>query len=109
LAEPSTIWVSSLFSLTRVHTKPTSRLAPHPGLQSYAIKHYEACLKLAVVDRRAWELSRLQPMDVDGDEEDEIDEPDDFARLAAYNLSSLYMLSGSADLARIVARRWLAV
>lgn len=42
-------------------------------------------------------------------DDDEVDEPDDFARVAAYNLSNLYMLSGSADLARGIARKWLAV
>lgn len=46
---------------------------------------------------------------VDEDDEAEQDEPNDFAKLAAYNLSSLYMYSGSPELAREVASRWLIV
>ncbi|ORY54996.1 hypothetical protein BCR35DRAFT_284512 [Leucosporidium creatinivorum] len=83
----------------------------HLGLQSYAVKHYEACLSLAAVERQTHALSRMAVDDDAGaaNADDELDEPDDYARLAAYNLSNLYMLSGSADLARAVARKWLAI
>lgn len=80
------------------------------GLQSYAIKHYEACLSIAAVERQTYALSRMAVDDAGGVEaDDDLDEPDDYARLAAYNLSNLYMLSGSADLARAVARKWLTI
>lgn len=87
-------------------------------MQSYAVKHYEACLSLAAIERQTWHLSRMQvdssPAAEQAEEEeegddDDVDEPSDFARVAAYNLSNLYMLSGNAELARAVARRWLAV
>lgn len=77
------------------------------GLQSYAVKHYEAALSLAVDDRLAW---RSERMSLDNDDEDEdLDEPDDFARVTAYNLVNLYVLSGNPELARKVSRKWLAV
>lgn len=47
-------------------------------------------------------------MNLDDAEDDAVD-PDDFAKVAAYNLSMLYISSGSEDLGRAVARRWLAV
>lgn len=48
-------------------------------------------------------------MNLDEDEDEDVDEPDDFARVAAYNLLSLYVLSGNSELARKIARQWLAV
>ncbi|SDA07998.1 BZ3501_MvSof-1269-A2-R1_Chr5-1g07383 [Microbotryum saponariae] len=33
---------------------------------------------------------------------------DDFTRVAAYNLSNLYMLSGEPDLAKVIAHKWLS-
>ncbi|SGZ05942.1 BQ5605_C031g10903 [Microbotryum silenes-dioicae] len=71
------------------------------GLQSYAVRHYEACLAIAAEDRKA----RMQ---LDGDDEEDEDGEDDFARVAAYNLSNLYMLSGSPDLAKVIAHKWLS-
>lgn len=82
------------------------------GLQSYAIKHYEACLKLVAADRQVWRASRMS-LDTaahdDEDNDDEIHEPDDYGRVAAYNLVNLYTFSGSPDLARGIAHQWLAV
>ncbi|KAK4700486.1 general transcription factor 3C polypeptide 3 (transcription factor C subunit 4), partial [Phenoliferia sp. Uapishka_3] len=85
------------------------RVFQHLGLQSYAVKHYEKVLKLATADRLAARASRME-LDRDNDDSDDEDEgPDDFARVAAYNLSILYVTTGSDDLARSVAKRWLAV
>ena len=79
-------------------------------MQSYAVKHYEACLKLVAADRREWRATRVplgnEPV---GTEAEWIDEPDDYGRVAAYNLANLYTFSGSPDLARVVAHKWLAV
>lgn len=47
-------------------------------------------------------------MDVDEEEEDEV-EVKDYSKFAAYNLSALYMYSGSPRLARAIARKWLSV
>jgi general transcription factor 3C polypeptide 3 (transcription factor C subunit 4) len=78
------------------------------GLQSFAIKHYNACLALSTSDRLALRASRMEIDDSD-DEEGEAGEegPEDYGRAAAYNLVALYMLSGQAELARVVACRWL--
>lgn len=65
---------------------------------------------MAAVERQTHALSRMAVDDAATTEaDDDLDEPDDYARLAAYNLSNLYMLSGSADLAGAVARKWLAI
>ena len=47
-------------------------------------------------------------MDGKGDEDGEC-EYDDYAKAAAYNLSSLYMFLGQGELAKQVVDRWLAV
>lgn len=81
-----------------------ARAFQHLGLQSLAIQHYEAVLTLASTDRLTATVARL---DLEQDDNDE--EIDDFAKAAAYNLSSLYMFSGSPKLARALARRWLSI
>ncbi|KAM0788020.1 hypothetical protein ACM66B_006219 [Microbotryomycetes sp. NB124-2] len=90
------------------------RFFHHLGLHSAAVEHYHNCLDLATRDRQLARLARMQVDDdrvhqqQDVDDKDD-DEPNDFARVAAYNLSNLYMLSGQDDLARMVAADWLAI
>lgn len=72
------------------------------GVQAYAVKHYEACLALATIERQA-----KMAVDDGGEGQDVDFGPHDFAPLAAYNLSNLYVVSGSPELARVVARKWL--
>ena len=80
----------------------------HKGLQSYAIKHYEVVLKLAAADRLAAQTARMD-LDTGNDVDNDDKEPDDYGKLAAYNLTSLYVTTGSPELARVIAKRWLAV
>lgn len=47
-------------------------------------------------------------MAVEGDADEEED-PHDFSKMAAYNLSGLYVFSGLTDLARQISRKWLSV
>ncbi|KAM0750023.1 TPR-like protein [Meredithblackwellia eburnea MCA 4105] len=81
------------------------------GLQSYAIKHYEATLRLAGEERLAAQAER---MNIDDNEEESDAESSSghqtgqFARLAAYNLSMLYVQTGSEDVGRSTAARWLS-
>lgn len=84
-----------------------ARAFHHIGLQSLAIQHYETVLELASADRLAASLARME-LDAKG-HADDIGEINDFAKLAAYNLSALYMYSGSPRLAKGVARRWLSI
>lgn len=77
------------------------------GLNHYAVKHYEQCLALAVTDRLA-ETTLSGEMDVDGARA-EVREYDDYAKAAAYNLTTVYALLGRIELAKRVADRWLAV
>ncbi|KAI5479718.1 transcription factor TFIIIC complex subunit Sfc4 [Pseudohyphozyma bogoriensis] len=82
------------------------RIFHHLGLQSYAVKHYEAVLKLAAVDQ----LSRPERMELDEDEdEEEEQDPKDFSKVAAYNLVSIYSFVGNEEIARAIAERWLSV
>jgi general transcription factor 3C polypeptide 3 (transcription factor C subunit 4) len=81
------------------------------GLNAYAVKHYEACLACAVADRLA-ATTLSDEMAVDGAAEDgqeEEKEHDDYAKAAAYNLSTLYVFMGQPEKAKAVADRWLAV
>lgn len=75
-------------------------------MNSHAVKHYERCLTYAVTDRLA-ATSLSDEMAVDGEREEK--EFDDYARAAAYNLTTLWMYLGRGDRAREVADRWLAV
>lgn len=79
------------------------------GLQSFAIKHYNACLDLSTTDRLSLRSSLMHLDEEEDDEEEEGGEegPEDYGRVAAYNLVNLYMLSGQAELARVIAIRWL--
>ncbi|KAK4052048.1 transcription factor TFIIIC subunit tfc4 [Microbotryomycetes sp. JL201] len=90
------------------------RFFHHLGLQSYAVNHYHNCLRMVEQERQAEHLSRMhveeggvEPAHVDNSHDN--DESSDFARVAAYNLSSLYMLAGQDDLARMVSHKWLSM
>lgn len=61
-----------------------------------AVRHYEMVLELSTE-------SRLVLMDIDG----EVDDPDDFSLLAAYNLSLLHILTGNMLMAREITNKWL--
>lgn len=80
-------------------------------MNHHAAKHYHQCLTYAVADRLA-ATSLSEPMAVDGsanEAEAEEREFDDYAKAAAYNLTTMYMFLGQPDLAKEVADRWLAV
>lgn len=64
------------------------------GLQSHAIKHYEATLDM---------IARNDEMAVD----DETRIPSDLSLATAYNLVTLYSMSNLPDLARGIAETWL--
>lgn len=68
---------------------------PQTGLQSHAIKHYEAVLDM---------ISRDDQMPV----EDETRLESNLSKAAAYNLVTLYSMSGVPELARAVAETWLS-
>ncbi|KWU45778.1 TPR-like protein [Rhodotorula sp. JG-1b] len=72
-----------------------ARAFHHIGLQSYAIKHYEAVLDM---------ISRDDQMPV----EDETRLESNLSKAAAYNLVTLYSMSGLPELARAVAETWLS-
>lgn len=76
------------------------------GQHSFAVKHYEEVLKLATV---AQEARMVIEEDGEDDDSDKPDDPHDFSKVAAYNLSQLYVYSGLPDLGRQVARKWLSV
>lgn len=65
-------------------------------------------LKLATAERLAAKAGQMD-VDAEDDMDDSDDSPDDYAKVAAYNLVILYTTTGSEELARGVARRWLAV
>jgi general transcription factor 3C polypeptide 3 (transcription factor C subunit 4) len=82
------------------------------GLNAYAVKHYEQCLACAVADRlAATTLSDDMAVDAAAGDEDggEEKEYDDYAKAAAYNLTTLYVFVGQPEKAKAVADRWLAV
>lgn len=68
-----------------------------------AVRHYEAVLTLST----AAQAARV-PIDEAEEDSEEVD-LEDFSKLAAYNLSNLHLMSGNADVAREVARKWLSV
>ncbi|TKA57180.1 hypothetical protein B0A53_01136 [Rhodotorula sp. CCFEE 5036] len=72
-----------------------ARAFHHIGLQSHAIKHYEAVLDM---------ISRDDQMPV----EDETRLESNLSKAAAYNLVTLYSMSGVPELARAVAETWLS-
>ncbi|GAA5873300.1 hypothetical protein JCM3774_005935 [Rhodotorula dairenensis] len=72
-----------------------ARAFHHIGLQSHAIKHYEAVLDM---------ISRDDQMPV----EDETRIESNLSKAAAYNLVTLYSMSGVPELARAVAETWLS-
>ncbi|GAA5979094.1 hypothetical protein JCM10908_002802 [Rhodotorula pacifica] len=72
-----------------------ARAFHHIGLQSHAITHYEAVLDMIV---------RNDEMPV----EDETRLPSNLSKAAAYNLVTLYSMSGVPELARAVAETWLS-
>ncbi|POY73527.1 hypothetical protein BMF94_3464 [Rhodotorula taiwanensis] len=71
-----------------------ARAFHHLGLQSHAIKHYEATLDM---------IARNDEMAVD----DETRIPSDLSLATAYNLVTLYSMSNLPDLARGIAETWL--
>jgi general transcription factor 3C polypeptide 3 (transcription factor C subunit 4) len=83
-------------------------------MHSHAVKHYSAVLSFP---SPATVTADLDSMSLDPSADvDELPTPptdhyatNDYHKVAAYNLVTLYAMKGEAELARGVAERWLAV
>lgn len=74
-------------------------------LYSFAVKHYERVLEMAEAARPPVDPNA---MDEDDDDEIELDE-NDFSRVAAYNLSQIYLIMENREEAIALSRKWLSV
>ncbi|GAA6000915.1 hypothetical protein JCM10207_004717 [Rhodosporidiobolus poonsookiae] len=78
-----------------------ARAFHHLGIQSHAVKHYESVL-------RTPPIASPDSMALDGDAALDRYASTDYRKTAAYNLATLYTMTGSPELARGVAEKWLA-
>ena len=77
------------------------------ALYATAAHHYERVLELA---EAAQPPVDLDAMESDDDDEDETaPHANDFSKVAAYNLSQIYLLSDSRERAVALSRKWLFV
>ncbi|GAA5850743.1 hypothetical protein JCM8547_009077 [Rhodosporidiobolus lusitaniae] len=90
-----------------------ARAFHHLGLHGHAVKHYESVLSMPppAPSAAAMAVDDLDPSLASSAPEHKEDKfaTLDYRKVAAYNLVTLYAMTGSAELAKAVAERWLAV